>query len=117
MERDVETYISSSLGENYGRTEDALLVLSVYLDVDVPEKCPGSPTPQVQREGEPRLEPINRCWLILKYLREAKQDGKFWERRCDSLEKVANGRTVVPSQMPRWMQPASQERVSASQEV
>lgn len=107
-ERNINAYISNDEERNSQETKCSPVALSNYLDVDVPEKYPGSATPKMHHEGESRLEAINRCWSILKYIQEARQNVGVWHNRFASVRNVSNGRRVDQSQIPHWMRSGNQ---------
>jgi hypothetical protein len=64
-------------------------------------KCP--PPELGPLEKEHRLESINRCWVLLKYMMYSIQ-AKCWNSRF-SNDGVAISVSVAPSHIPGWMRP------------
>ncbi|OJJ38676.1 hypothetical protein ASPWEDRAFT_24587 [Aspergillus wentii DTO 134E9] len=80
-----------------------------YPDLPLPAKSPKAIPPNLGpllELGESRLESINRCWSILKYMKYTKQLGS-WEARF--ANGVHQGVSIDASHIPGWMQPQATE--------
>lgn len=62
-------------------------------------------------KGEGQLEPYNRCWEILKYLRSGFYRSN-WKTRFATLQAVENGTVVSEAHAPSWMQSPANKVVS-----
>ena len=64
--------------------------------------------------GESRLEPINRCWLLLKYFRNCRAISGAWTQKF-SAAALSHSISVDLSHVPHWMRPqeAETEELSA----
>jgi hypothetical protein len=64
--------------------------------------------------GESRLEPINRCWLLLKYFRNCRAISGAWTQKF-STAALSQSISVDLSHVPHWMRPqeAETEELSA----
>lgn len=62
-------------------------------------------------KGEGQLEPYNRCWEILKYLRSGSYRSN-WKTRFATLQAVENGTVVSEAHAPSWMQSSAKKVVS-----
>lgn len=57
---------------------------------------------------EHRMEAINRCWSILRYLRYCCQSAKIWPQRF-SPASLLNGSIIDESHVPNWLLPTKKD--------
>lgn len=108
FENDLRIYAASDAPFNTGESESCLALLAETLGRDVPSRCLGLPMPNLgPLPGEHRLESINRCYNLLRWLTTIEQRNEvrgIWTSKLGSEGAVMGGRQVPPKKVPVWMQ-------------
>lgn len=112
LESDLEVYASTDDASNIAENEVALKDLANALARPVPTRSLGLPVPSLGPfPGEHRLESINRCYTLLRwltYVHQRREERRIWNSKFGSEGAVLGGRKVRPAKIPDWMRPMPQ---------
>ena len=89
---------------------DALPNVS-YAPKDPQDNAPTVYSPTLAFKEESRMESINRCWNILRYLRYCRQATGMWEQKF-SQKRLEQGSSIDKSYIPHWLLPVEKNDAS-----